>query len=350
MQRHLLTLAALCAVSPSFLLMPDGGGGGGGACLNTLGLPKWQSHKTVWAGKVAAVSEKEGIPSLILDLGDDQTNIAVGQAWLDRHKPEVGGYFVLYADGYRSYSPAKAFEEGHTLARASDHVGEMAYAAFCAQTGTDFGPWAELRPDVQRGWNAAARAVASEVSGTMQETAAELRRLDEARTLCVQGAFPIPADNPEHVMRAKLRASRVSPTPDKDAGGSQTVDFNAVGPSQYPDDGSDENNSFAKWSPSASMSIMIANPKLFGVIFPGDEFYVDFTLAKKGERPEPPPADVQPGVTAAIPEPAFRGGDATITHLAAKDAAGNDVPTPQNDDVPPGGPVPTPETAEAPKS
>lgn len=37
-------------------------------------------------------------------------------AWMTRHLPEVGGYFVRYADGYCSYSPAKAFEEGYTLA------------------------------------------------------------------------------------------------------------------------------------------------------------------------------------------------------------------------------------------
>lgn len=34
--------------------------------------------------------------------------------WYRKHKPEKGGYFVLYNDGYESYSPAKAFEEGYT--------------------------------------------------------------------------------------------------------------------------------------------------------------------------------------------------------------------------------------------
>jgi len=31
-----------------------------------------------------------------------------------KHKPEVGGYYVVYADGYKSFSPAQAFEEGYT--------------------------------------------------------------------------------------------------------------------------------------------------------------------------------------------------------------------------------------------
>lgn len=39
----------------------------------------------------------------------------VDAAYMQKHKPEVGGYFVVYADGYKSYSPAQAFEEGYSL-------------------------------------------------------------------------------------------------------------------------------------------------------------------------------------------------------------------------------------------
>ncbi|HLG97188.1 MAG TPA: hypothetical protein VKX49_12825 [Bryobacteraceae bacterium] len=31
-----------------------------------------------------------------------------------KHQPQPGGYFVVYEDGYESFSPAKAFEEGYT--------------------------------------------------------------------------------------------------------------------------------------------------------------------------------------------------------------------------------------------
>lgn len=48
----------------------------------------------------------------------------------------------------------------------------------------------------------------------------------------------------------------------------------------YPEDGSDENNTFAKWTPSASVSMCVTNPELFGKFKEGDEFYVDFTAAK----------------------------------------------------------------------
>jgi hypothetical protein len=34
---------------------------------------------------------------------------------MHKHKPQVGGYYVLYKDGYASFSPASAFEEGYDL-------------------------------------------------------------------------------------------------------------------------------------------------------------------------------------------------------------------------------------------
>jgi hypothetical protein len=35
--------------------------------------------------------------------------------WHSKHSPVVGGYFVLYPDGYTSFSPAKPFEAGNVL-------------------------------------------------------------------------------------------------------------------------------------------------------------------------------------------------------------------------------------------
>ena len=35
--------------------------------------------------------------------------------YYEKHRPEPGGYYVVYDDGYKSYSPAKAFEDGYTL-------------------------------------------------------------------------------------------------------------------------------------------------------------------------------------------------------------------------------------------
>lgn len=45
----------------------------------------------------------------------DYAPFEVDWAFMAKHKPEAGGYYVVYDDGYKSFSPAKAFEEGYTL-------------------------------------------------------------------------------------------------------------------------------------------------------------------------------------------------------------------------------------------
>ena len=78
------------------------------------------------------------------------------------------------------------------------------------------------------------------------------------------------------MMRAKMRVSNVVVHPD----GSESLSFSGVAKSDgYPSDGSDENNSFARWTPCAEMTMTVQNPDLFGKFSIGDEFYLDFTKA-----------------------------------------------------------------------
>lgn len=81
-------------------------------------------------------------------------------------------------------------------------------------------------------------------------------------------------------MRAKLRVGFVHenfyPETVKT---SETLKFHAVPAPKYDPDGLDEDNTFAKFSPSADLSINIMNPELFGKFKAGDTFYVDFTPA-----------------------------------------------------------------------
>ena len=80
------------------------------------------------------------------------------------------------------------------------------------------------------------------------------------------------------LMRAKLRVGSCFPT--LNANGekvAEQVTFHGVAKSNYSSDGSDEDNSFAKWSPSISLVMTVANPALFGKLIPGAAFYVDFT-------------------------------------------------------------------------
>ena len=48
----------------------------------------------------------------------------------------------------------------------------------------------------------------------------------------------------------------------------------------YPADGLDEDNTFAKWTPSGSLSLTITNPALWDQFKPGQKFYLDFTPAE----------------------------------------------------------------------
>ena len=76
-------------------------------------------------------------------------------------------------------------------------------------------------------------------------------------------------------MRAKMRVAGV-----KTESYGEVLNFSAVAKSGgYPEDGSDENNTFAKWTPTAEVKMTIQNPDLYGKFTLGQEFYVDFTPA-----------------------------------------------------------------------
>lgn len=58
----------------------------------------------------------------------------------------------------------------------------------------------------------------------------------------------------------------------------ETLHFCAVSKdSAYPPDGSDEDNTYAKFSPCGELKLTVANPALLGKFAEGDKFYLDFT-------------------------------------------------------------------------
>lgn len=78
-------------------------------------------------------------------------------------------------------------------------------------------------------------------------------------------------------MRAKMKINHV----DRRYEGQETLYFYPVCASQYPADGSDENNTYAKFSPSGMLSLTVANPVLLGKFNAGEEYYLDFSKAQK---------------------------------------------------------------------
>lgn len=72
-------------------------------------MPRYKSHKQVWALKIASVNghrltfAEPGYAPIICDA-----------PMFHRYTPTAGDYYVVYDDGYKSFSPAKAFEDGYT--------------------------------------------------------------------------------------------------------------------------------------------------------------------------------------------------------------------------------------------
>ena len=59
--------------------------------------------------------DKSAVALMIVPDDDGYAPFPVDADYIDRHKPAVGGYYVVYKDGYKSFSPAEAFEQGYTL-------------------------------------------------------------------------------------------------------------------------------------------------------------------------------------------------------------------------------------------
>lgn len=95
------------------------------------------------------------------------------------------------------------------------------------------------------------------------------------------------------VMRAKMRVNEINVEyhPQNEIH-YEMWKFNAVGrTATYPEDGSDENNTFAKWSPSGNLTLTCTNPALFDTFKVGDELYLDFSFVSRAQDKNT--ADVQ---------------------------------------------------------
>ena len=110
-------------------------------------MPLYKCHKEVWAFKIEEIHREElprwqgptcrgsyklnsacghcercewelahitGLGAIIVPTERGYAPFMVNAAYLLKHKPEVGGYYVVYKDGYKSFSPAAAFEEGYS--------------------------------------------------------------------------------------------------------------------------------------------------------------------------------------------------------------------------------------------
>ena len=88
-------------------------------------MPRYVCHKEVWALKIKSIvfdfqlaklenRETDGSATITPEDGR-YAPFQVNHEYVRKHNPEPGGYYVVYKDGYKSFSPAKAFEEGYTI-------------------------------------------------------------------------------------------------------------------------------------------------------------------------------------------------------------------------------------------
>lgn len=92
---------------------------------NSREMPRYKCHKEVWALKIADIVYDSDVASRDVRETDGTAMITteekgfapfkVDHEYVRKHRPKVGGYFVVYKDGYKSFSPAEAFEDGYSL-------------------------------------------------------------------------------------------------------------------------------------------------------------------------------------------------------------------------------------------
>jgi hypothetical protein len=82
-------------------------------------------------------------------------------------------------------------------------------------------------------------------------------------------------------MRAKMQLVSIKVYNDEQGNPIQeNLRFTAVCKSgAYPADGSDEDNTFSKFTPNAELTMTVQNPALIGTMSAGEKYYVDFTRA-----------------------------------------------------------------------
>jgi hypothetical protein len=77
-------------------------------------MDKYKCHKIVEAAKIHSIETFSDGSILVNLVNIGGGALSFGADWAKKSGVSPGGYIVRYADGYTSFSPAKAFEEGYT--------------------------------------------------------------------------------------------------------------------------------------------------------------------------------------------------------------------------------------------
>lgn len=86
-------------------------------------MPQYQSQKVVGALKIANIMYPEPLRGAAIITFEDENFPSQQVNMESKPKPEAGWYYIRYADGYVSFSPAQQFEEGYGPLKHDYNVG-----------------------------------------------------------------------------------------------------------------------------------------------------------------------------------------------------------------------------------
>lgn len=74
-------------------------------------MPRYKSHKEVWALEIETI---DPVTCKVSFRDEGYAPIKLPAEMWARYKPVSGDFYVQYSDGYKSFSPRKAFLDGYT--------------------------------------------------------------------------------------------------------------------------------------------------------------------------------------------------------------------------------------------
>ena len=97
----------------------------------------YQCHKKVQAFKIRSIhvwsdedykSIDPEMPERVKNGGatvfaeESPSAFILSAEYVKKHNPKTGGYWVMYEDGYQSWSPAEVFESGYSLIEPQSYM------------------------------------------------------------------------------------------------------------------------------------------------------------------------------------------------------------------------------------
>jgi len=83
-------------------------------CWGGMTLPKYQKHRVVEAIQIKKIVKMiQQVEGYLYPVKKGVPIVIVSEAYMSKHMPNCGGYYLKYADGYESYSLQGTFKDSY---------------------------------------------------------------------------------------------------------------------------------------------------------------------------------------------------------------------------------------------